>query len=340
MLDSRTGFDHRIDMRQVLDFAMDAVVLFDSANGILYLNRAAETLWGCSAADMIGQHIRTLLPQDGQSGRTSHTTPIPRYRGSHPAQDIQIERRDGSRLWVALSLATLRGADGSTCHAAYLRDITEDRKNRLALRQTLESTMDAVVSINHDNIVTFYNTPAEKLWGYTAAEVVGRNVNMLVPPEMRKDHDGFVNRHRDTGVNRIVGTSREVPIHRKDGQVHTAILLMSMIDLQDGKKLYTAFLKDITAQRAITAQTMQVVQDMLASITDFNQRIGTIAQMTNLLSLNASIEAARAGDAGRGFAIVAQEIRKLANQSSEITAEIEGLVQTGKATVQDMGTKI
>lgn len=342
MLDSRTGFDHRIDMRQVLDMAMDAVVLFDAANGILYLNRAAETLWDCSATDMAGQHIRTLLPQHGQFGASPLPTfaTLTRPRSGLPAQDIQIERRDGSRIWAALSLATVRGADGSTCHAAFARDITEDRKNRLALRQTLESTMDAVVSINHDNIVTFFNSPAEKLWGYTAAEVVGRNVNMLVPPDMRKDHDSFVNRHRDTGVNRIVGTSREVPIHRKDGQVHTAILLMSMIDLQDGKKLYTAFLKDITAQRAITAQTMQVVQDMLASITDFNHRIGTIAQTTNLLSLNASIEAARAGDAGRGFAIVAQEIRKLANQSSDITAEIEGLVQNGKATVQDMGKKI
>lgn len=90
----------------------------------------------------------------------------------------------------------------------------------------------------------------------------------------------------------------------------------------------------------MASQTIRVVQDLLANIIQFNQRIGSIAQMTNLLSLNASIEAARAGDAGQGFAIVAQEIRKLANQVSTITGEIEGLVQGGQATVQDMGKQL
>ncbi len=85
---------------------------------------------------------------------------------------------------------------------------------------------------------------------------------------------------------------------------------------------------------------MKVVQAFWPVSTSSNQRIGTIAQMTNLLSLNASIEAARAGDAGRGFAIVAQEIRKLANQVSTITGEIEGLVQSGRSTVQAMDKQV
>jgi methyl-accepting chemotaxis protein len=137
-----------------------------------------------------------------------------------------------------------------------------------------------------------------------------------------------------------VGTSREVPIYRKDGAVHTAILLLSIIDLEDGTKLYTAFLKDVTQQRAITGQTIGVVQGLLDQVNQLNQRIGTIARMTNLLSLNASIEAARAGDAGRGFAIVAQEIRKLAGQVSSITGEIDSLVQDGRGSVEEMGKQV
>lgn len=343
MLDSHARLDSRINLQLVLDQAIDAAVLIDDRNCVIYFNAAAETLWGFAAAEVIGRNVKMLLPQEM---RSEHDSWVDRHRRTRQnrivgsSREMQLERKDGTRVWASLSLSQVRGDDGSLNYAAFVRDITEERKNRLAIRQTLESTMDAVVSIDHENIVTFFNASAEKLWGYSAAEVVGKNVSMLVPPEMRGQHDGFVDRHRDTGQNRLVGTSREVEIHRKDGKIHTAILLLSFIDLQDGKKLYTAFLKDITVQRAITGQTIKVVQDLLADINEFNLRIGTIAQMTNLLSLNASIEAARAGDAGRGFAIVAQEVRKLANQVSTITGEIEGLVQNGRSTVQDMGKQL
>lgn len=326
MLDSAAKPDQNLDLR-VLDHALDATLVTDDRGGILYANAAAERLWGYSASGLIGQNAATLLPQDVRG-----------LRGQAP-REVLLERRDGRKVWVRIAQAQMRG-DGGARQAVFARDVTEDRKNRLAIRQTLESTMDAVVSIDQDNLVTFFNAAAERLWGYSSAEVVGRNVKMLVPPDMQGDHDGFVNRHRDTGVNRIVGTSREVPIHRKDGSTGNAILLLSITDLEDGTKLYTAFLKDVTAQRAITGQTVKVVQDLLVNIDEFNQRIGTIAQMTNLLSLNASIEAARAGDAGRGFAIVAQEIRKLANQVSDITGEIDGLVQNGRSSVQDMGKQV
>ncbi|MBD1205177.1 MAG: PAS domain S-box protein [Rhodobacteraceae bacterium] len=340
MLDAHATLDRRINLRLVLDKAIDAAVLIDDRNCIIYLNAAAERLWGHHEAEVIGRNVEILLPADL---RGPHETRVNRPSGTQKTfvtgspREVQVDRKDGRRVWVALSMSPLRAEDGTACCAVFARDVTEDRKNRVAIRQTLESTMDAVVSIDAANMVTFFNAAAEKLWGYTAAEVVGQNVKMLVPPQMQGDHDGFVNRHRKTGENRIVGTSREVSIHRKDGQIGTAILLLSMIDLGDGTKLYTAFLKDITAQKAMASRTIRVVQDLLGNIIQFNQRIGTIAQMTNLLSLNASIEAARAGDAGQGFAIVAQEIRKLANQVSDITDEIEGLVENGQSSVQEMG---
>jgi len=325
MLDATAALHRGPDLRALLDVLPDATLLIDGRGTIVHANPAAERLWARPAGELVGQPGGDVLPQG---------------LGGDDGAEVLLDRGDGGRLWVSLRQARLRGEEGAAFLAVFARDVTEDRKNRLSLRRTLESTMDAVVSIDQDNLITFYNHSAEKLWGYAPAEVMGRNVNMLVPPEMKGQHDGFVKQHRDTGVNRIVGTSREVPIHRKDGSIGTATLLLSITDLEDGTKLYTAFLKDVTAQKAVTAQTIKVVQDLLAQVIAFNERIGTIAQMTNLLSLNASIEAARAGDAGRGFAIVAQEIRKLANQATEMTGEIEGLVQNGRTSVQDLGRNL
>lgn len=193
--------------------------------------------------------------------------------------------------------------------------------------------MNAVVSIDEHNNVTFYNDAAEKLWGYDADEVVGHNVKMLVPEVMQPDHDGFVNRNRDTGQNRIVGTSRKVEVHRKDGNLRYALLSLSRIEMDDGTQHYTAFLQDVTDTHDMD-DAFTIVEKLLSDIETLTGRIETIASMTNLLSLNASIEAARAGQAGRGFAVVAQEVRELAGQAQEITVEIDKLVQDGRENVQ------
>ena len=103
------------------------------------------------------------------------------------------------------------------------------------------------MTIDEHNCVTFYNKAAEALWGYTADEVVGKNVAMLVPAAIRSDHDNLVNANRTTGIDKIVGTNREVEVHRKDGEVLWGSLSLSKVEI-GGKILYTAFVKDVTEQ--------------------------------------------------------------------------------------------
>ncbi|EYC50785.1 diguanylate cyclase [Hylemonella gracilis str. Niagara R] len=124
-----------------------------------------------------------------------------------------------------------------------------ERLYKETLEQTLEQAVDAVVVIDQDNRITLINAAAEALWGWPRDLALGRNVSMLVPSELRSRHDGYINANRDTGVDRIVGTSREVPIQRRDGQLRWASMSISRVRV-DGQVLYTAFLKDVTAQRA------------------------------------------------------------------------------------------
>jgi len=114
--------------------------------------------------------------------------------------------------------------------------------------QTLEQAIDSVVVIDSHNHVVLFNAAAEKLWGFDREEVLGRNVSMLVPESIRGRHDGYVDSNRRTGINKIVGTTRDVPIHKKDGTQRWGSMSISRVE-SDGQILYTAFLKDVTEQR-------------------------------------------------------------------------------------------
>lgn len=197
-------------------------------------------------------------------------------------------------------------------------------------------TIDAAVTSDAENRIISFNAAAERLWGYSSSEVIGKNVHLLLPPDMRSDHDSLIERHRKTGQDRIVGTSREVPIHRKDDTTGYARLALRVDTQEDGAKHYIAFLTDVTEQHHRTLETLQVMRELLDQIDRLTTGISTIAQQTNLLSVNASIEAARAGDMGRGFGVVAMEIRALSNQAREITNEIETVVESGRQSVGNL----
>lgn len=108
--------------------------------------------------------------------------------------------------------------------------------------QTLEQANDAVVIIDDRNQVVFFNAAAERFWGCQRREVLGSEVGTLVPIPIRSRNDG------ETGINKIIGTSRDVCITRKDGEERWGAMAISKITLQ-GRILYAAFFKDVTQTR-------------------------------------------------------------------------------------------
>ena len=236
------------DVKQAIEQAVDAVVSIDENNLVTFFNGAAERLWRLKREDVLGRNVNCLIPTTMLDGT---------------GREIKIERQDGTNCWCGLSVSKIETSKGKPAYTAFVRDITAEREARQTINQTLEQALDAVVTIDENNTVTFYNKAAEKLWGYGRDEVVGQNVKMLVPPTIRGNHDGLVDRNRRTGEDKIVGTHREVEIHRKDGNVVWGSLSLSRVTLDDGRKLYTAFVRDVTAEVALreTTRRLSLVAD-------------------------------------------------------------------------------
>ncbi|WP_375056636.1 PAS domain S-box protein [Zobellella sp. DQSA1] len=236
-------------LREALEHAIDAVVSIDQHNRVVYFNPAAERLWGYGRDEVLGNNVNMLVPgviraaHDGYVNRNRDTG---ENRIVGTSREVQLQRKDGQMVWVSLSLSRYKlGRDIG--YTAFVRDITAEHNMREMINQTLEQAIDAVVTIDENNTVTFFNKAAERLWGYERSEVLGQNVKMLVPHNIQASHDGYVNANRRTGQDKIVGTSREVPVFRKDGNRLWATLALSKVQL-DGRIVYTAFLKDVTAE--------------------------------------------------------------------------------------------
>jgi diguanylate cyclase (GGDEF)-like protein/PAS domain S-box-containing protein len=128
--------------------------------------------------------------------------------------------------------------------------------------ETLEQAMDSVVVIDLKNEIIFYNHAAEILWGYKKEDVIGKNVKILIPNHIKSNHDQYVNANRISGINKIVGTNRDVEIPCKDGSTKWGSMSISKVVI-DGNNLYTAFIKDVTA---IVIERKRI--EMLSLVTD------------------------------------------------------------------------
>lgn len=252
---------------QALAQAIIAIVSINEKNKVTFFNKAASQLWGYTTEEVLGQNVKMLVPMHIQA---QHDNYVNHHRETNEdkivgsSRDVEIQCKDGTAKWVQLSLSQVM-VGGKKHYTAFVKDIRAEKESREIVEQTLEQALDAVVCIDENNNVTLFNQSAENLWGYKRAEVIGKNVKMLVPYAIQANHDGYVNANRNTGVDKIVGTSREVKIETKDGETKWGRLSLSRVKLET-KTLYTAFVKDVTQE--VQTREEQRLLSLVANETD------------------------------------------------------------------------
>jgi two-component system sensor kinase FixL len=120
------------------------------------------------------------------------------------------------------------------------------------IQALLDAAVDAVVMIDHRGTISVFNRSAERLFGYAADEVVGQNVNLLMPAPWRAEHDGYLERYARSGIPHIIGVGREVEGQRKDGSRFPAFLSVGRVADSDPPR-FVGFVRDVTTERLALA---------------------------------------------------------------------------------------
>ena len=190
-------------------------------------------------------------------------------------------------------------------HGKLIRRQAALRESEQRLSAVIENSAEGILTIDERGIVGRFNRSAEALFGYRRAEVVGRNVNMLMPEPYRGEHDGYLANYRITGVRRIIGTGREVEGRRKDGGRFPVRLSVGEARLE-GERLFVGTIQDITEQKRIEAE-LRRHRDELQIL---------VAERTE--DLQSAKEAAEAADHAKSAF--------LANMSHEIRTPMNGII--------------
>ncbi len=160
-----------------------------------------------------------------------------------------------------------------------VRDLVAEVNSREAhLRSILETVPDAMVIIDEGGLVQSFSATAERLFGFTAGEIQGRNVSVLMPMPYRQEHDGYLERYLMTGERRIIGTSRVVVGQRKDGSTFPMELFVGEV-LLEGKRQFIGFVRNLT-ERHERERRLHEVQSELLHVS----RLSTMGEMASTLA--------------------------------------------------------
>jgi two-component system, cell cycle sensor histidine kinase and response regulator CckA len=240
----------------LLEVAPDATVCVDSSGRIVLVNAQAERLFGYPRDELAGQPVEILVPdaiKAAHSGLRAGYAADPQLRPMAASLDLSGRRRDGTTFPAEISLSPFDTGQGVLVSAA-IRDVTEQRQAARAqawLASIVESAPDAVLSLDLDGRIMTWNAGAERLYGYTATEIIGRHSDLLLPAEHRTEvHE------RHAALARGEKTEEyQTERVRKDGTVITVIVtLASIADKTGAITGMSAMVRDITAQQRADAR--------------------------------------------------------------------------------------
>lgn len=154
---------------------------------------------------------------------------------------------------------------------------------RAALLSAVERTsLDAIVTIDDKGVIQSFNAAAERLFGYSQSEVIGRNVKLLMPPHFRAEHDGHIQRYLATGEKHIIGIGRVVAGEKKDGATFPIELSVGETRI-DGKPVFVGFIRDLTEIQTEQRRVQELQRDLfhVSRLSEMGQIASSLAHEVN-----------------------------------------------------------
>lgn len=331
-------------LRAILEAAVEGIITIDERGIVDSINPAACRIFGYAPEEVIGRNVSMLMPMPD---RERHDDYITNYLRTGQAKIIGIgrevvgQRKDRILFPMELSISEVK-LGNRRLFTGMVRDITEGKRAEEALRESeqrmraiLETSVEGIITIDERGLVESVNPAACRIFGYKPEEVVGRNVNMLMPSPDREKHDGYLGNYLRTGQAKIIGIGREVVGQRKNGSAFPMDLSVCEVRLGE-RRMFTGFVRDISERReleqAVAAAGEQERARIARELHDgLGQQLGGLLFLMNGLHRDLRDSqvppAETAEQLGKELGTALQQARNLAHELYSVSPTSEGLVE-------------
>ena len=259
----RRGFEEaQARLAAIVESSVDAIVSKTLEGIVRTWNAGAERLFGYTAEEVVGRSITVIIPPDRLHEETEILARLSRGERIEHYETVR-RAKDGRLIDISLTISPTRDPEGKIIGAAKIaRDITERRRAEEAqarLAAIVESSQDAIISKTLQGIIETWNTAAERLYGYTAQEAVGKPITLLIPPDRLNEEKEILARlSRGERIEHYETVRRA-----KDGRLIDISLTISPIRDSRGRIIGASKIaRDIT-KRKKTEQALQEAMEAL-----------------------------------------------------------------------------
>lgn len=268
----------------IVESSNDAIIGKTLDGLITSWNPAAEKMFGYRAAEAIGQPITIIIPPECLEEAAQVLSRIRRGETVEHFETVRMAK-GGERVSVSLTVSPIKDASGNVVGASKIvRDVRERQQadaSRSRLAAVVESSEDAIIGKTLDGIITSWNPAAERMFGYTAAEAIGRPITILIPEERRSEEDEVLARIRRGDRVELFETVRVA----KDGRRLTIALTVSPVMTPAGRIVGASkTARDITERRRSEMQADAILEAA-------SEGILVVDQDGSIMSANGRIEA-------------------------------------------------
>lgn len=319
----------------------EALIVSRPDGTIVYFNPAAERLTGYSSAEVTGQKITMLVPRR-EDRRVDPIKWLTRWAGE--PDDVQSRfldligrTKDGRDIPFGVRVRSQQ-IDGEELFLITFRDVSADRAEQADFRDAhlqatriLQIAEDAIVSIDGDQNITFFNLKAEDMFGYTAEEVMGRPISLLLPQDLQADHKRQIEAFGLSKVpSKAMSERSEVTGVRKGGELFAIEASITSVNVH-GAPTYTAHIRDITERKMAELALSESELRFRAIFDNALEAIALLQTDGTVLEINRSAKSLTEGDAEL-FGLALWELPWFADETDP-QAEREGRNRLKQAVI-------
>ncbi len=258
----------------VVESSNDAIISKTLDGTITSWNKGAEKIFGYRPSQAIGKSITMLIPPELMPEEDTIFDKIIKGQSVLHYDTIRVTKK-GEKLNTSITVSPIKDKEGNIIGASKIaRDITEEviarkkmedrtaeliearifgKREEDKFKAILESAPDAIVIVNSKGKIHLVNSNAEKLFGYHREEIIGKELELLMPARFKDTHQAFTQKYADHPKSRAMGDGVELFAQHKDGTEFPVEISLSSLQTEDGS-LVSAAIREITNRKLIETE--------------------------------------------------------------------------------------